>query len=239
MKVLEFVAPKKVANATKVFSKIRKKPASFRVKKETFDNNYESLILQDEWNVLELIGGGGWTPILWRNNIFSLCVCHILMLCCIWLPRWKACRRKKSYWSSCKRFHALWVLANYSHMFDWDNIIIHTTNHIQLCLFGIIYFCFFDWFPSNVFPYSTLYSTHLYILLWFSCECWCFHYETEKYHVEIHFDFPQSFHRCFSSISGQSPSISNVGQRSKLWQVTDAMGQKLFSNCTLKLQMQR
>ena len=149
--------------------KLTKKPASFRVKKKILDNNNESLILQDEWTVLELIGGGGWTPIWGRNNIFCLCVCHILKLCSIWLPRWKACQRKKSYWWSCKRFHALWILANYSHMFDWDNFIIHTTNHIWLCLFGIIYFCFFDWFPSNVFAYSTLYSTHLYILLWFSC----------------------------------------------------------------------
>ena len=158
-----------------------------------------------------------WTPIWGRNNIFCLCVCHILKLCSIWLPRWKACQRKKSYWWSCKRFHALWILANYSHMYDWDNFIIHTTNHIWCNLFGITYFCVFAKFSTNIFTHSSLYSTRLRISSWWMWKSWHFYHETDEYHMEIHFDCVQYVSQLLSSLSRSTPGISNADKRSKLW----------------------
>ena len=188
--------------------------------------------LQDEWNVFEFNKRGGWILFSVWNNNFCLCICHVFVLCNLWLPRWKAFWRKKSYRSSCKRFNALWILAGVSKLSDWDNFIICTTNHIQRCLFDIIYKCIFDRFSPDIFAYSNLYSTYLRILSWWMCECWRFHHETEEYHMEIHFNFVQSFPQLFNPISRCTLDISNVGKRSKLWKVTYT---HLGKSCNIKL----
>ena len=152
---------------------------------------------------------------LW-NNYFCFCICHVFVLCNIRLPTWKAYWWKKSYWCSYERFLTHWVLDGVSYVFDRYNFIIYTTNHIQCGLFDIIHKCVFDKFSSNIFAYSILYSTSLCILPWWMFECWCVRHETEDYHLEIHFDFVESFPQLFSSISRCTLGISNLNRRSNL-----------------------
>ena len=91
-----------------------------------------------------------------------MCICHVFVLCNLWLPRWKACQRKKSHRSSCKRFHALWILANYSHMFGWDNSLFAppiTSDSVYLASYISVFLIDFNLMSLLI----LLYIQHVYI----------------------------------------------------------------------------
>ena len=183
-----------------------------------------------EWNNLEYNFRGLCSLFLGRSYYLILYLCYFLMLCHLWLSRWKTEWWKMDTGSSNQRLDDFSILLLVFHRIGSVYFIIHPSCSFEHFLLHFLRWCFFA-------PFLSFYNFCLLvppIYLHFSTtryyKCSKFIFVEESTNLEVLTNFDYSTIEYFISLRGTTNSISINVKRTKLWQVC-LVELEYFANC--------
>ena len=175
------------------------------------------ICVKNEWNNLEYNFRGLSSLFLGWNYYFILCLCYFLMLCRLWLSRWKTEWWKMDTGSSNQRLDDFSILLLVFCRMGSVYFIIHPSRTFEHLLLQFLCCCFFA-------PFSSFYNfclhvppIHFYFSTTRYCEYSKFNFVEKSTNLEVHTNIVYSTIKYSISLWGATNSISIIVERTKVW----------------------